>query len=201
MRKNICLVPTLVSLPVNSRLAGEQGLEGAKCERVFWEKHSSDLTEHQQLGLVKTFLRRFATREDWQVGVKVAQHYILSQLEEGVFHQRVEILSSQVSVKGVQEDDVHVAEHEEGLDGDGGEEVDGGLVEEEVVADAWDQRQMASTVVVELLKSDVTYLFQNILRESAETIGNSMVHIVCNRFYLPLEGKDLCKSVKQKVER
>ena len=142
---------------------------------------------------MKTFLRAFATREDRQGGVKVAQHYILAQLEEGVFHQSVEILSSQVSVKGVQEDDVHVAEHEEGLDGDGGEEVDGGLVEEEVVADAWDQRQMASTVVVELLKSNVADLFQNILRKFAETMANIILHN--GEVLLYLSRERMCASL------
>ena len=49
------------------------------------------------------------------------------------------MFASKVSVQGVEEYDVHIPEHEEGLDGDSGEEVDGGLVEEEVVGDARDQ--------------------------------------------------------------
>ena len=198
INKNSCLVPTLVPLPVNSGLAGEQGLKWAKRQGVFWEKHSSNLTEHQQLCLVTTFLQGFTTREDWQAGVKVAQHHVLSQLEEGVVHQRVKIFSSQIGVKRVEEDDVHIADHEDGLDGDGGEEVDGGLVEEEIVADSWDQCKMAAAFVVESLKSYVTYLLQNILRKSAETIVNSIVLV---HFLLPLKRQDLHKAVERKVER
>ena len=136
--QNICLVPALVLPPVNPGLSGEEWLKRANGQRVFWEEHPSNLTKHHQLSLVTTFLGGFATREDWQVGVKVAQHYILSQLEEWVVHQRVEILSSKIGVKGVEEDDVHVPDHEERLDGDGSEKVDGGLAKEKIVADAWD---------------------------------------------------------------
>ena len=87
------------------------------------------------------------------------------------------MFSSKVSVQGVKEYDVHFPEHEEGLDGDSGEEVDGGLVEEEVVGDARDQGQVASTDIVELRKSYITYLLQNILRKFAETTSvNSIEH-------------------------
>ena len=137
-------------------------------------------------------------REDWQAGVKVAQHYILSQLEEGVVHQRVKIFSSEISVKGVKKDDVHIPEHEDGLDGDGGEEVDCRLVEEKIVADAWDQGQMAATVVVESLKSNVTYLLQNILRKLAETIVNSIVQLVYVRFFLTSQEKGFVQVCETK---
>ena len=86
------------------------------------------------------------------------------------------MFASKVSVQGVKEYDVHIPEHEEGLDGDSGEEVDGGLVEEEVVGDARDQGQVASTDIVELRKSYITYLLQNILRKFAETSVNSIGH-------------------------
>ena len=55
----------------------------------------------------------------------------------------------------MEEDDVHIPDHEDGLDGDGGEEVDGGLVEEEIVADAWDQCKMLiimNTMIIMIIK-------------------------------------------------
>ena len=81
---------------------------------------------------------------------------------------------SKVGVEGVKEDDVHVADHEGRLDGDGGDEVDGGLVEEEVVGDAWHQGEVAAAQVVELLKSYVTYLVQNVFRKTAGTVVKSI---------------------------
>jgi len=91
--------------------------------------------------------------------------------------------TSKVGVEGVKEDDVHVADHEGRLDGDGGDEVDGGLVEEEEVGDAWHQGEVAAAQVVEFLKSYVTYLVQNVFRKTA------------------FKREDACKSVEGKVDR
>ena len=98
----------------------------------------------------------------------------------------------------MEKDNVHIAEHEDGLDGDGGEEVDSRLVEEKIVADAWDQGQMATTVVVESLKSNVTYLLQNILRKLAETIVNSIVQLVYVRFFLTSQEKGFVQVCETK---
>ena len=96
--------------------------------------------------------------------------------------------TSKVVVEGVKEDDVHVADHEGRLDGDGGDEVDGGLVEEEVVGDAWHQGEVAAAIVVELLKSYVTYLVQYVFRKTAETVVKEQRSGgIQNLFYLSRE--------------
>ena len=110
--------------------------------------------------------------------------------------------SSKVGVEGVKEDDVHVADHEGRLDGDGGDEVDGGLVEEEVVGDAWHQGEVAAAIVVELLKSYVTYLVQYVFGKTAETfIVKSREEWGNTKLVLPFKREDACKSVKSKVDR
>ena len=186
------LVPALVLVPTDPGLTGEKGLEGSKCQGMFREKDAANLAEHQQLGRVKTLLVGFAAWEDCGVGVEDAQHHILSKLEERVVHQGVKISTSKVGVEGVKEDDVHVADHEGRLDGDGGDEVDGGLVEEEVVGDAWHQGDVAAAKVVELLKSYVTYLVQNVFRKTAETVVKSREEWGNTKLVLPFKREDAC---------
>ena len=174
-------------------LTGEKGLEGSKGQGMFREKDAANLAEHQQLGRVKTLLVSFAAGEDCGVRVEDAQHHILSKLEERVVHQGVKVPSSKVGVEGVKEDDVHVADHEGRLDGDGGDEVDGGLVEEEVVGDAWHQGEVAATKVVELLKSYVTYLVQYVFGKTAETFIVKRTEEWGNtKLVLPFKREDAC---------
>ena len=109
--------------------------------------------------------------------------------------------SSKVGVEGVKEDDVHVADHEGRLDGDGGDEVDGGLVEEEVVGDAWHQGEVAAANVVELLKSYVTYLVQCVFGKTAETVVKRREEWGNTKLVLPFKREDACKSVESKVDR
>ena len=109
--------------------------------------------------------------------------------------------TSKVGVEGVKEDDVHVADHEGRLDGDGGDEVDGGLVEEEVVGDAWHQGEVAAAKVVELLKSYVTYLVQYVFGKTAETVVKSREEWGNTKLVLPFKREDACKSVEGKVDR
>ena len=100
--------------------------------------------------------------------------------------------TSKVGVEGVKEDDVHVADHEGRLDGDGSDEVDGGLVEEEVVGDAWHQGEVAAAQVVELLKSYVTYLVQYVLGKGAETVVKSREEWGNTKLVLPFKREDAC---------